>query len=196
MPQTLSEEWQAELGEDWSETHETYLHTIGNLTLTGYNSELSNRSFKEKQEMPGGFRNSPLRLNRSLTQAERWNKIAIEDRAEMLAEKAREIWPYHGVSQEIRPEHTGDWTLADHHHLAGEMKALFEQLRGQILNLDAPVTEQINKQTIAYRIDTIFADIVPQAKRLRLSLKLPFSDINDPHRNFFCGPTQLTAGEM
>ena len=182
MPQTLSEEWQAELGEDWSETHETYLHTIGNLTLTGYNPELSNRSFREKQEMPGGFRNSPLRLNRSLAQAERWNKIAIEDRAEMLAEKAREIWPYHGVSQEIRPEHTGDWTLADHHHLAGEMKALFEQLRGQILNLDAPVTEQINKQTIAYRIDTIFADIVPQAKRLRLSLKLPFSDINDPQR--------------
>ena len=60
------------------------------------------------------------------------------------------------------------------------MKALFEQLRGQILNLDAPVTEQINKQTIAYRIDTIFVDIVPQAKRLRLSLKLSFSDTNDP----------------
>ena len=184
MPQNpdLSEKWQEELGENWREVHEKYLHTIGNLTLTGYNSELGDRSFREKQEIPGGFRDSPLRLNRSLAEAERWNKIAIEDRAEMLSEKAREIWTYHGVSQEIRPEHTGDWTLADHHHLAGEMKALFEQLRGQILNLDAPVTEQINKQTIAYRIDTIFADIVPQAKRLRLSLKLPFSDINDPQR--------------
>ena len=89
MPEKLTEEWQAELGEDWRETHEKHLHTIGNLTLTGYNSELGNRPFKEKQEMPGGFRDSPLRLNRSLAEAERWNKIAIEDRAEMLAEKAR-----------------------------------------------------------------------------------------------------------
>ena len=66
MPQTLSEEWKEELGANWSETHEKYLHTIGNLTLTGYNSELSNHSFKEKQDFPGGFRDSPLYLNKSL----------------------------------------------------------------------------------------------------------------------------------
>ena len=180
MPQRLSEEWQAELGEDWRETHETYLHTIGNLTLTGYNSELSNRSFKEKQEMPGGFRDSPLRLNRSLAKMERWNENAIINRAKMLSEQAREIWSHHGVLQEIGEEQRGEWALADHHHLTSEMMELFQQLQVYILDLDSSVTEQINKYTIVYKIGSIFADIVPQAKQLRLSLKLPFSDINDP----------------
>ena len=101
MPQTLSEEWKEELGANWSETHEKYLHTIGNLTLTGYNSELSNHSFKEKQDFPGGFRDSPLWLNQSLREVERWDKIAIVNRAEILLEKALEIWPHHGIPQEI-----------------------------------------------------------------------------------------------
>ena len=92
MPQTLPEDWQAQLGEEWRETHEKYVHTIGNLTLTGYNSELSNRPFEEKQEMSGGFQDSPLRLNRSLAQVERWNENSIVKRAEMLAEKACKIW--------------------------------------------------------------------------------------------------------
>ena len=98
MPQTPSEEWQAELGEDWRETHEIYLHTIGNLTLTGYNSELSNRSFKEKQDIPGGFLDSPLRLNRSLAEAERWDETAIEKRADELFQTALKIWTDTGVS--------------------------------------------------------------------------------------------------
>lgn len=94
MPQTLTEEWQRELGENFQETHETYLHTLGNLTLTRYNSELSNRSFSEKQDMEGGFRDSPLRLNRSLAQAEKWDEEAIRERAAELAEKALQIWVY------------------------------------------------------------------------------------------------------
>ena len=94
MPQTLTEEWQRELGANFQETHETYLHTLGNLTLTGYNPELSNRSFRQKQDMEGGFRDSPLRLNRSLAEAEVWNEDAIRARAEELAEKALQIWVY------------------------------------------------------------------------------------------------------
>ena len=94
MPQTLTEEWQRELGANFQETHETYLHTLGNLTLTGYNPELSNRSFRQKQDMEGGFRDSPLRLNRSLAEAEVWNEDAIRERAGELAEKALQIWIY------------------------------------------------------------------------------------------------------
>lgn len=94
VPQTLSEAWETELGENFQETHETYLHTLGNLTLTGYNPELSNRSFHEKQDMEGGFRDSPLRLNRSLAQAEKWDEEAIRERAAELAEKALQIWVY------------------------------------------------------------------------------------------------------
>ena len=101
MPQTLTNEWQEELGDNWAEVHEKYLHTIGNLTLTGYNSELGNASFKEKQSRADvGFRYSPLRLNRDLAQAERWDEDAISQRAEMLAEKACKVWKNHGVSLE------------------------------------------------------------------------------------------------
>ena len=94
MPQTLSEAWETELGENSQETHETYLHTIGNLTLTGSNSKLGNRPFREKQYMKDGFRDSPLRLNRSLAQAEKWDEAAIRERAAELAEKALKIWVY------------------------------------------------------------------------------------------------------
>ncbi len=63
MPQKLTEEWERDLGENFQAIHNKYLHTIGNLTLTGYNSEYSNKSFKEKQGMEKGFKDSPLRLN-------------------------------------------------------------------------------------------------------------------------------------
>ena len=96
MPQNsdLSESWQQELGDNWQEVQEKYLHTIGNLTLTGYNSKLSDRPFNEKQCMVGGFRDSPLRLNQSLGQAEQWNERTILARADELAEKALKIWIY------------------------------------------------------------------------------------------------------
>ena len=97
MPQNpnLSDEWKEELGENWQEIQEKYLHTIGNLTLTGYNPELRDRSFKKKKEhKPGGFRDSRLRLNNSLVQAEKWNEQAIRARAEELAEKACKIWGF------------------------------------------------------------------------------------------------------
>lgn len=97
MPQNndLSEEWQKELGENWQEIQEKYLHTIGNLTLTGYNQELSDRTFSEKKELkPGGFRDSRLRLNKSLVETCRWSETAIQKRAEELVDTALKIWIY------------------------------------------------------------------------------------------------------
>ena len=76
MPQNLdlSEVWQQELGENWQEIQEKYLHTIGNLTLTGYNPELSDRPFTGKSMYdPGGFRHSPITLESKLIQVEQSN---------------------------------------------------------------------------------------------------------------------------
>ncbi|GAA8167910.1 hypothetical protein HpKG12_13890 [Helicobacter pylori] len=70
MPQTLTEEWEKDLGQDYERIHTQYLHTIGNLTLTGYNPEYSNKSFQEKQGMEKGFKDSPLRLNQGLRDLE------------------------------------------------------------------------------------------------------------------------------
>ncbi len=88
----LTEKWKEELGENWENVHKDYLHTIGNLTLTKHNSRLSNRPFREKRDMPGGYRNSSLHLDRSLAQAGRWDKDAIINRAEIFSEQACKIW--------------------------------------------------------------------------------------------------------
>ena len=92
----LCEEWQQELGENWREIREKYLHTIGNLTLIGWmdNPALSDLPFKEKQKVKGGFCESELHLNRSLCQAKQWNEKAVLTRAEELAERACKIWIY------------------------------------------------------------------------------------------------------
>ena len=90
MPQNpeLSPEWQQELGPDWKAVQERWLHTIGNLTLTGYNPELSDRPFREKLTIKGGFRESPLRLNQYLAQLEHWNE-AGDPEARRAARRSR-----------------------------------------------------------------------------------------------------------
>lgn len=93
MPQTLTDSWKQDLGNSYQYDHEVFLNKIGNLTLTGRNSELGNRPFKEKRDMlKEGFRYSPLYLNQSLARAEEWNQTTIAARACELAEKACEIW--------------------------------------------------------------------------------------------------------
>ena len=94
MPQNknLSIEWQTSLGSDWEAVQLSYLHTLGNLTLTRYNSELSDHTFSEKLALEGGFKDSPLWLNRSVSKYTNWNKDTIEERALTLAERAINVW--------------------------------------------------------------------------------------------------------
>ena len=93
MPQKLNNDWKQDLGDDHERMHERYLNDIGNLTLTGRNSELGNRRFQEKRDLlNGGFRYSSLHLNQSLRDVERWDSAAITKRGNELAEKALEIW--------------------------------------------------------------------------------------------------------
>ena len=102
MPQNpnLSQEWRDCLGPDWEEIQKTYLHTIGNLTLTGYNSELSDRPFEEKRDMEGGFKQSAIKLNVYLQDLQTWNEDEIKKRANHLIQEAYKIWEYPKVSQE------------------------------------------------------------------------------------------------
>ncbi len=94
MPQELTEEWERDLGENFQEIHDKYLHTIGNLTLTGYNPEYSNKSFQEKQGMEKGFKDSPLRLNQGLRDLKSFGEEEIKKRANDLADLALKIWTY------------------------------------------------------------------------------------------------------
>ena len=77
--ENLSKPWQDSIGEDWRNVQETWLHTLGNLTLTGYNTEYSDKPFAEKRDMKGGFKQSPLRLNEDLGELDKWDENAIRD---------------------------------------------------------------------------------------------------------------------
>ena len=191
MPQnpTLPAAWRRELGEEWERIHSTWLHTLGNLTLTGYNSEYSDRPFAEKRDMEGGFAQSPLKLNTGLGKVERWNEDAIRERAARLATEAVRIWSYPSlpasVLEEYRPAKRvrGEYTLDDHPHVADpKMRALFDALKREILALDPVIVEEILKLYVAFKADTNVVDVVPQKARLRLSINIPFTDIKDPLR--------------
>lgn len=92
MPQKspLRKEWQQMLGINFSTTHKKWLHTLGNLTLTGYNPELSNRPFEEKLIL---LRASNLTLNQYFQKIDVWNEDTIKNRAQYLAEIAIKVWP-------------------------------------------------------------------------------------------------------
>jgi len=90
-----------DLGGNWEEVHKTYLHTLGNLSLTRYNSELRDRPFKGKRNIEGGFGDSPLRLNTGLGKLESWNKTTIIERARALADRALQVWTYPRLPDDV-----------------------------------------------------------------------------------------------
>lgn len=121
LPQNenLSAEWRHELGPDWKAIQERYLHTLGNLTLTGYNPEYSDRPFKQKRDMAGGFKESPLHLNQGLGQLEAWGPEQIEQRASRLAHACVKLWRRPAVPSEALARYRArsqsrqgfDWSL-------------------------------------------------------------------------------------
>ena len=188
MPQNpnLSQEWQDMLGENWRDIQNKYLHTLGNLTLTGYNSELSDRSFSEKKIIEGGFDDSPIRLNNFLRHVEKWDEENIQIRAHELADKAKEVWKYPYLPADIFEAYKSsdienpEYTLEHYEHLRDDMLTLYYALRKRIMNIDPSVKEEMKKLYIAFKAYTNFVDIVPQKSRLRLSLNIAFPDILDP----------------
>jgi len=189
LPQNenLNTAWQESLGAEWKRIQQTWLHTLGNLTLTGYNSEYSDRPFIVKRDMDGGFRQSPLKVNQGLGQVHVWDESAIIERAKRLAKLAVQVWESPKLDDAIlaayrpRAEPSSNYTIDDHPHLiTPAMLSLFQAFRKEVLALDPCVSEEFLKLYVAYKAETNFVDIVPQAKRLRLSLNMSFAEISDP----------------
>jgi len=199
LPQNenLSQAWRDVLGPNWKRIQEAWLHTLGNLTLTGYNTEYSDRPFPEKRDMKGGFRESPLHLNQGLAQIEVWNEDAIQSRAQRLARMAVVVWKAPNLLTEVldgyrqKTTRQAGYTISDHPHLAsGPIRELFEAFREEVLALDPCVTEEFLKLYVAYKAETNFVDVVPQKSRLRLSLNVEFHEVYDP-RNLCKDVTNL-----
>ncbi|WP_133966657.1 DUF262 and DUF1524 domain-containing protein [Eubacterium limosum] len=187
MPQSsnLKDEWKTMLGPNWREIQKTYLHTIGNLTLTAYNSEMSDNPFMIKMEMEGGFKESALRLNAYLVKLTEWNEQRIKERAALLSDKAKQIWQYPDLEPEelapyqVEEKPTQRYTL-ESYNINAFTKMLFEMLDRRIMNLSPDVKREFKKLYIAYKLDTNFTDIVVQKQRLRISLNMKYPEIIDP----------------
>ncbi|GAA8891645.1 hypothetical protein HpSIM21_13000 [Helicobacter pylori] len=175
MPQKLTEEWERDLGENFQEIHDKYLHTIGNLTLTGYNPEYSNKSFQEKRGMEKGFKQSRLILNESLKNLESFGEEEIKKRANDLADLALKIWTYPKLDAETLEKF---YDLSSY-KFGSHSRELFDILRKEIKALDERITEKFNQEYISYKFDTIFTSIVPLKNGLTLMLKIKFSELQD-----------------
>lgn len=187
MPQNSNprDEWKTMLGANWKEVQKTYLHTIGNLTLTAYNSEMSDNPFMVKMDMEGGFKESALRLNAYLVKLTEWNEQHIKERAKLLAEKAEQIWTYPEITAaELAPyqveEKPAQKYTIDSYDINAFTRTLFDMLDRRICNLSPDVKREFKKLYIAYKLDINFVDIVVQKQRLRISLNMKFSEIHDP----------------
>ncbi|EMG96103.1 hypothetical protein HMPREF1401_00722 [Helicobacter pylori GAM120Ai] len=178
MPQTLNPKWEGDLGENFEAIHEKYLHTIGNLTLTGYNSEYSNNSFREKRDMEKGFKQSSLKLNQNLKDLESFDEKEIEKRANDLADWALKIWTYPILEAETLEKYKSKYDLSSY-NFGPDSRELFDILRKEIKALDERVTENFMKHYITYKHGTIFVSIVPLKYELNLILNMDFSELQD-----------------
>lgn len=94
MPQHLTPAWEEVLGQDYKLVHEEWLHRLGNLTLTAYNSTYSNNTFLEKRDAKNGFANSGIRMNIEIAKKDKWTLEEIKERSDRMVEKAISIWSY------------------------------------------------------------------------------------------------------
>ncbi|GAA7825104.1 DUF262 and DUF1524 domain-containing protein [Helicobacter pylori] len=186
MPQKLTEELKKDLGQDHERIHTQYLHTIGNLTLTGYNTEYSDKSFQEKQGMEKGFKDSPLRLNQGLRDLKSFGEEEIKKRANDLADLALKIWTYPNLNAETLEKYKPKkdkkekkvYDLSSY-KFGSHSRELFDILSKEIKALDEKIVENFNQDYISYKFSKNFVDIVVQTENLKLYLNMKFNELQD-----------------
>ncbi len=182
MPQTLTDWWKSHLGDNWEFVHEAYLDTLGNLTLTGYNPELSNSDFQTKKSI---YATSHLELNAYFSEIDSWKESDIRLRGQGLAKMCLEIWSYFGkqnIQEQTSPEERQPYTFETMHngdYLTGKVLELFEELQDRILRMN-DVKEEVLKQCVAYRYkETTIISVVPLSSGLKLYLNLSPQEVKE-----------------
>lgn len=124
MPQHLTPAWIKELGDNYEQIHDTWLHRIANLTLTAYNSKYSNNSFEEKKTMPNGFDDSGIRMNTYIAKKDKWTLNELKERNDYLMGRALIIWAMPITEFEPKQKQLDSYTLEDD-VLSGRLIARF-----------------------------------------------------------------------
>ncbi len=189
MPQNeqLPREWQEMLGEQWPEVHRQWLHRLGNLTLTGYNSVYSDRPFSEKKTIAGGFADSSVRLNRFIRESRVWTAAKLEQRGKDLAHRALSIWPPLVVDSVLidAAKQEEMRNLARRRDVASvEMSSrareLFDLIRTNIQDIDEDIIELAEQKSVSYHGPAFFLEVLMRKHDINLLLALDFNEVEDP----------------
>ena len=187
MPQNenLRKEWKGMLGDNWQLVHQTWLHRLGNLTLTGYNSEYSDKDYQTKKTITGGFNESPLRLNRDMRDSEVWTEGEMIARAERLANKSIELWPLLTVPSRLISE----YTLEERKHLShgkttsdvsgfnDDTIELFNQLESYINNIASDASLILGKKNLTFYTLEPFLQVIPRSRKLAIVMSFEYENI-------------------
>jgi predicted transport protein len=176
------------LGKEWKKIQATWLHRLGNLTLTGYNSTYSDRPFEDKKTIPGGYNESSVRLNKFVREQLQWTPTEMEQRSKLLADRALEIWPALEVdSAAIEQAKQAELReLAERRDVAkvpmsAAARELFETLRPRIHEVDPAILELAESKSVSYHAPGFFLEVLPRKHKLLLLLPLDHSEIEDPY---------------
>jgi predicted transport protein len=189
LPQNtnMHPDWQQMLGSDWSAVQQRWLHRLGNLTLTGYNSSYSDRPFLEKKSISGGFSESSVRLNRFVREQPVWNEPTMEERSRLLTQLALRVWPALQVSGDaVRLAENQELKLKAAERSLGSVemdagaRALFQQLQGNLCGLGDDVIEVPETSSVSYHAADFFAEVLPRKGRLLLLIDIDFAECEDP----------------
>ena len=189
LPQNprLSLAWREMLGEGWENIQGEWLNRLGNLTLTGYNSTYSDRPFEEKKNMPGGFKDSAVRLNRLPREKETWKAGDISERGQMLANRALEVWSNLEVEQSLI-DAAREAELRDRAErrdvtevlMNAIARNLFDVLSIRIKEFAPNVIELAERRSVSYHHPTFFLEVIPRTNGVVLLLALEFNEIGEP----------------
>ena len=187
MPQKaeLAEEWKAMLGPEWKEIQQTWLHRLGNLTLSGFNAELQAAPFLQKRDLnPGGYADSSVWLNRGLAKLDHWTPVEMEARSQQLAKVALSVWPPLVADESAKKQAQLDdavqaasgKTRADV-RCEEPLRSWLDKLADFLLSLGEDVTEVPTQRSLVFHMPSWFVELLPRAYGVDIRLACDAADL-------------------
>ena len=189
MPQNerLRPGWRKMLGQEWKETQKTWVHRLGNLTLTGYNSTYSDREFEDKKAIEGGFQDSSVRLNKMVRDQDVWTSDEMSKRTNSLANRSLKIWPPLEVDKALVDEASkrekkkrAEQQDIGKVKMTDDARAIFDALRGHIRGIDSEIMEMAEAKSVSYHGPEFFLEVLPRTHKVTLLLAMNFDEVDDP----------------
>jgi uncharacterized protein with ParB-like and HNH nuclease domain/predicted transport protein len=182
----LNAAWQKMLGKNWRDVQQAWLHRLGNLTLTGYNSKYSDRSFEDKKTIDDGFEESAVRLNKFVRDQKKWTEAEMQRRSGLLASRAVKVWPPLVADpalvkeiQKARLRRRAAKKNVEAVSMTEYARELFDLLRVRVKKLDSDVTEMAETKSVSYHAPVFFLEVLPRKDYLTLLLPLEFNEVTD-----------------